>query len=53
MEFIQYLLSGIIDSFVLIIMVLLSPLIRIIDSKKLNTFIEDILTEIFIKEGLF
>ena len=53
MEFIRYLSGGIIDLIVFIIIILLSPFIRVIDSKKLNTFVNEILTKIFSEEGLF
>lgn len=53
MEFIHYLLGGIMDTIVLIILLPLYPFIRILEFKKLTTFIERTITEIFSKKGLF
>lgn len=53
MEFMYYLLGGMMDLIVFIIMMPLLPFMRIINSKKLNTFTEEILTRLFGKEGLF
>lgn len=53
MEFIHYVLGGILDSIVLFILMSLLLFIPIINSKKLNAFVEKILTKIFSEEGLF
>ena len=53
MEFIHYLLDGILDLFTLIIISPLLPFMRIIRCKKLNTFVEQQLTRIFSEEGPF
>lgn len=53
MEFIHYLLGGMIDVVVLIIIALLLPITRFINSTKLNAFIEGILLKILSEEGLF
>lgn len=53
MEFIRYLLGGMMDLIALIILLPLYPFIRIMEFKKLNTFVEEILTKILSEEGLF
>lgn len=53
MEFIHYFLGGMMDLIVLIMTMLLLPFMRIINSRKLNTFVEETLTKIFSEEGLF
>lgn len=52
MEFIHYVLGGILDLIVLIMVFPLLPLLRVINSEKLNTFIEETLKGIFSEEGL-
>ena len=53
MEFIRNVLGGMMDLIILIIMIPLLPFMRIINSKKINTFIEEVSTRIFSEEGLF
>lgn len=47
MEFIHHMLGGFLDLIELIVLMVLSPFLRIIDSKKLNTFVEKELLRIF------
>lgn len=51
MEFIYYLLSGILDVITFIVIMMLMPFIKIINSEKINTFTEEILVKIFKEEG--
>ena len=53
MEFLHYLLGGMLDLIILIIMVPLMPVVRIINSKRLNAFVEEVFKELFSEEGLF
>ena len=53
MEFLHWFLGGILDVFVLIAFMLLYPFLRIINSKRLNTFVEEAFKELFSEEGLF
>ena len=53
MNFIHYSLGGVMDLIIFIIILLLSPFMKVINSKKINTFVNEILTKILSEEGLF